>query len=258
MRTAPSSGEARASRPRGRTARSRPAARRGRRSGRRGSGAGLGPASRSSVTSFIGSPRGRGEGGTGLATGPVEPGAHGPDRDVEDGGDLLVAELGPGESSSASRSRALRPASAAASGPASPRRPDAVVRLVRRRARGGVRLPPGRAPGSGAARPDVPVHHVGRDPDQPRPDLDVLGPVGRPPPEGDQEGLAQQVVGEIAHPAAEVAVHGVRVPVEQGRELAPGRPRSGRSARRPSAGLRQRAQGRRARCGHPSDIWRGT
>ena len=44
-------------------------------------------------------------------------------------------------------------------------------------------------------------------------------PCGLAPPEGDQEGLAEQVVGELADAAAQVAVHGGRVPVEQRREL---------------------------------------
>jgi hypothetical protein len=91
------------------------------------------------------------------------------------------------------------------------------------------------------------VHHVGRDADQPGPHLDVVRPVGRPPPEGDQERLAEQVVGEVTDPAAEIPVHRRRVPVEEHREALRllDRPLDQFAVRR--LGLRERLQPRDVR-----------
>jgi hypothetical protein len=63
------------------------------------------------------------------------------------------------------------------------------------------------------------VHQVRGDAEQPGTDVDVLGAVGGPAPEGDQERLAQQVVGQVPDAPAEIAVHRRRVPVEQGGEV---------------------------------------
>ncbi|UOY00523.1 hypothetical protein MVA48_16160 [Blastococcus sp. PRF04-17] len=86
------------------------------------------------------------------------------------------------------------------------------------------------------------VHDVRGDAEQPRAHLDVLGAIGRTTPEGDQERLAEQVVGQLSDAAAQVPVHGRGVPVEEGGEdLGLGdRPRDQLTVRRRS--VRQRAQ----------------
>ena len=72
------------------------------------------------------------------------------------------------------------------------------------------------------------------------PDVEALGPVVRPATEGDEKGIAQQVVGQFADPAAQVAVHLAGMPVEQrGEEL--------RLLDRPSDQGRVRGLGRRQR-----------
>jgi hypothetical protein len=93
------------------------------------------------------------------------------------------------------------------------------------------------------------VHQVGGDADQPGPHLHVLGPVVGAAAEGHEERLAEQVVGELAHPAAQVAVHGGRVPVEEDRE--PLRVGQRRRDQLLVGGLRPSGDGVRRRAGRP-------
>ena len=66
---------------------------------------------------------------------------------------------------------------------------------------------------------DVPAQHVGGDAEQPGAHLRARGLIGGALPEGDQEGLGEQVVRGRSDPAGQIAVDGHRVPVEERREL---------------------------------------
>ena len=146
----------------------------------------------------------------------MEAGADGPDRDVEDLGDLLVAELPPSEEQEhvtialfeAGQRRRERPAHRLGVQPIGGLRRVGPLR--------------GRLSGSPSQRPVPPlfgahvtVDEVGGDSDEPRAHVDPLGPVGGPAPEGDQEGLAEQVVGALADAPAQIPVDAHGVPVEE-------------------------------------------
>jgi molybdopterin-dependent oxidoreductase alpha subunit len=79
------------------------------------------------------------------------------------------------------------------------------------------RLPLGNARRQGSVAPPfgtrVGVHQVGGDAQQPGPHIEPLRTVGGPPAERDQEGFAEQVVGQLTGAAAQVAMHGGRVRV---------------------------------------------